>query len=93
MEGFIYLIQSIKSTKQYLGSTNNPNKRIIEHNNKECESTRNYAPWKYIAIIKVGDLTKARKIEYYIKRQKEKLTVKNVIKSLNKYFEMYNTDG
>jgi putative endonuclease len=87
MGGFIYLIKSIKNGRLYLGSTDNPTRRISEHNNQICEATRDFIPWKCILIINLEDLTIARKVEYYIKRQKEKLTVQNIIKILNRYFE------
>jgi len=85
MEGFIYLIESIKNKKRYLGSTDNPSRRILEHNQGKCEATKYFLPWRCLIIINVDSLTEARRIEYYIKRQKEELTIKNVIKSLNRY--------
>jgi putative endonuclease len=86
MEGFIYLIKSVNNDKLYLGSTNNPNNRITEHNKGKCKATSKNVPWKCLLVIKIGTLQEAKKIEYYIKHQKEKLTVKNIIKALNRYF-------
>jgi len=85
--GYIYLLESINFSKSYLGSTDNPSRRIAEHNNGKCKTTDKFKPWKCIFIINVGDLTTAKKIEYYLKQQKEKLTVQNIIKSMNRYFE------
>jgi len=90
MKGFIYLIESIKNKKRYLGSTDNPTRRITEHNKGICKTTKHSLPWRCILLINVGDLTSARKIEYYIKKEKEKLTTRNIIKILNSY---YNKDG
>ncbi len=87
MNGYIYLLESLKNEKRYLGSTDNPNQRINAHNQGRCDFTQQYRPWKCILIINVGDINEARKIEYYIKKQKEKLKVENIIKSLNRYFE------
>jgi predicted GIY-YIG superfamily endonuclease len=86
MEGFIYLIESVKNKKRYLGSTDNPARRINEHNKGKCITTRRDMPWKCLLIINVGLLTDAKKIEYYIKIQKEKFTVENIIKALNRYY-------
>ena len=87
MDGYIYLIESIKNGKLYFGSTNRPGIRIKEHNDKICKATRNFIPWRCLLIIKVNDLQEARKIEYYIKRYKEKLNTKNIVKILNNYFQ------
>ena len=86
--GYIYLLESKKYNKLYLGSSDNPTRRIQYHNDGYSKATKNFTPWNCLLVIKIGTLEKARKAEYYIKRQKEKLTVKNVIKALNKYFSM-----
>ena len=86
-DGFIYLIESIEYKKLYLGSTDNPSRRITEHNNGNCKTTNKFKPWKCLAVIKIGDLSLAKKVEYYIKKQKEKLNIQNIIKALNRYFE------
>ena len=87
IKGFIYLIESIKNKKRYLGSTNNSVIRISEHNRGYVKATRINKPWKYIMVINIGSLKEAREIEYYIKRQELQLTVRNVIKILNWYYE------
>jgi len=86
MKGYIYLIESIVNNKRYLGSTNNPSIRIKEHNDGVCKSTKYNSPWKCLVIIYIGNLVVARRAEYYIKRQKEKLTIQNVVKNLNQFF-------
>jgi len=40
----IYLIESVKNKRRYLGSTNNPAKRINEHNNQRVEATKDFIP-------------------------------------------------
>jgi len=87
MKGYIYLIESVKNFNRYCGSTINPTKRIRQHNNGEVKATKKGIPWKCLLIICIGNITEAKKIEYYIKRQKEKLTIRNIIKILNRYFE------
>jgi len=84
--GFIYLLESVKYKQRYLGSTNNPNRRIKEHNSKGVEATKQKTPWKCIFVINVENLNEARKIEKYIKIHKEKLTIENIIKILHRYY-------
>ena len=86
MNGFLYLLESVKSKRRYLGSTINPNNRIFEHNNNRVKATKNKGPWKCLFIINVGDIAEAKKIEFYIKRQKERLSVRNVVKIINEYY-------
>jgi putative endonuclease len=85
--GYIYLLISDKNKKLYLGSTINPNIRIKQHNNGEVKSTIFSKPWRFLLIVNIGTEEEARKIEYYIKAQKIKLNVKNVIRAINWYFE------
>jgi len=86
--GYIYLLESKKYNKFYLGSTDNLARRIEYHNNGYSKATKNFIPWNCILIIKIGTLKEARRAEYYIKKQKEKLVIKNIIKSLNRYFSI-----
>jgi predicted GIY-YIG superfamily endonuclease len=84
--GFIYLLESIKANKYYLGSTNCPARRIAQHNKGVVTATMNYLPWRCLFVIYIGTLTEAKRVEYYIKKQKLKLYPQNVIKILNWYF-------
>jgi putative endonuclease len=61
MEGFIYLLESIKNNNLYLGSTNDPAFRINEHNKGFCKTTKKGTPWKCILIVKMNNLIEARK--------------------------------
>lgn len=88
--GYIYLLKSKEFSKLYLGSTDNPSRRIKYHNDGYSKATRNFKPWDCLLVINVGNLQEARRIEYYIKENKEKLVIQNVIKSLNRYFEKYS---
>ena len=86
-EGFIYLLKSKNFTdKYYLGSCENPQLRIEQHNKGLNKSTATHKPWKCILVINVGSVQEARKIEYYIKKNKESLNIKTVIKLIHKYY-------
>jgi len=88
MKGFIYLLKSEKDpNKYYLGSTCDPAKRIKHHCGGFTHSTKSLRPLKCELLINVGLIESARIIERYIKNQKEKLCVENVIKSLNRYYK------
>jgi len=85
--GFIYLIESVNFSKLYLGSTEDPNRRIKQHNSGTCETTGRFYPWRFLLIINVGTIDEARIIEKYIKSFKEKLEIKNIIKALSQYYK------
>jgi len=45
---YVYLLESAKVKKLYIGCTNNIKKRVIEHNNGDSEYTKSYIPWKLV---------------------------------------------
>jgi putative endonuclease len=45
---FAYIIQSEKTYRYYTGSTDELEKRLRRHNNRETISTRNGVPWKLV---------------------------------------------
>ena len=83
---FLYLLESLKYKSRYLGSTNCPGRRIKEHNSRKVEATKLKAPWRCVFVINVGDLNTAREIEMYIKKNKEALSIENIVKILNRYY-------
>lgn len=45
---YVYAIQSLKDNKFYTGFTDNLERRIKEHNNKEEPSTKSRAPFRLV---------------------------------------------
>ena len=41
---FVYILQSLKDNKRYIGSTNEIQRRVEEHNSGKVKSTRNRIP-------------------------------------------------
>jgi len=46
----VYIIQSIKNHRYYIGQTSNIENKIKRHNLGQVKSTRNYIPWKIIKL-------------------------------------------
>jgi putative endonuclease len=44
----VYILQSLKDNRYYIGSTNNLKRRFIEHNRGQTRSTANRKPFKLI---------------------------------------------
>ena len=64
---FVYIIKSISIEFLYVGSTNDLDRRILEHNEKGVQSTKHYAPLELEAYIAVKTEKKARELEKYLK--------------------------
>ena len=65
---FVYIIKSNNYKWHYVGSTNNINKRLKEHNLKKVTSTKYYAPFKLIFLKKFNTKKEARSCERKIKK-------------------------
>ena len=76
---YVYVIRSIESSYQYIGSTNNVEKRLDEHNRGETKSTKPYMPLKLEAYVAVRTEAKARELEKYFKTGSGKAILKKRI--------------
>ncbi len=64
---FVYIIQSKKNNSFYKGITNDPIRRLKEHNNREEKSTKRYAPWELVCLIEKSDKSQALSLEKKLK--------------------------
>ena len=71
---FIYILYSPSADKYYVGYTEDPFKRVIDHNTTLFHTyTSKYRPWKLIACFECGNnRSDAMKIEKFIKKQKSR---------------------
>jgi len=61
---YVYILKSKKDKKLYTGCTNDLKKRLLQHNNKKVESTRNRVPFiliHYQAFVNKEDAFKMEK--------------------------------
>ena len=82
MKYFIYILKSIEFDKTYIGITNNPERRLREHNAGKSIYTRKYKPWEIVYNEEVLDRKAAREKEKYFKSSSGR---KKVIVILNKH--------
>ena len=68
MSRFVYILESQKNKTYYIGSTNNLERRLDEHNSGKVKYTKNLKPWKLKFFKKYDSLTEARKVEYKQRR-------------------------
>jgi len=65
---FVYIIQSISnSDRYYTGLTDDPDRRLDEHNKGESIHTNKYRPWKFVNVISFENDQKAFNFERYLK--------------------------
>ena len=66
-EYYVYILVVNNYSRSYVGKTNNPRRRIAEHNQGKHISTKAYRPWKMIHLEKFNSEEDARKREKYLK--------------------------
>jgi putative endonuclease len=82
MDYFVYILHSQSVDKFYVGHSPDPSKRLSEHNSYTNQSkfTAKYQPWTLVAQILVSQIRgEAMKVERYIKKQKSKAFIKEII--------------
>jgi len=80
MKGYLYILKSDKTGKYYIGSSDNPQRRLeTQHNAGFVRSTKNGIPWKLIFKQEYVNLPMARKIEYKLKKLKSRVIIEKII--------------
>ena len=64
---FVYAIRSLVDKRIYVGITENPERRLSEHNKGRTKSTKGYVPWELFYQEKVITRTDARNREKFLK--------------------------
>jgi putative endonuclease len=83
MDFYIYIIYSSSFDKFYIGHSENPWRRIEEHNaDIHHKFTSSYMPWELRAVFKLnGSRGEAMKIEKFIKKQNSRKLILKMIES------------
>lgn len=81
MKGFVYILQSLKNQRFYIGSTNDLERRVLEHNSGKNKYTNLNKPFKLVFSQIFEELTMARKVEYKLKQLKSRRVIFNIIES------------
>jgi len=67
----------------YVGSTNNIDRRLFEHNSNTVIATKGRGPWLLVFIQEVETTQQARKIEYRLKRLKRRDYIDKIVQEQN----------
>ena len=76
---FVYVLKRVNNEFIYIGSTNNLNRRLLEHNEGQVLSTKHYAPFEIEAYVAVKTEKRARELEKYFKTGSGKAVLKKRI--------------
>ncbi|MBI2630766.1 GIY-YIG nuclease family protein [Candidatus Nomurabacteria bacterium] len=64
---YTYILKSLIKEKFYVGSTDNLERRMKEHNSGLSYYTKRYMPWRLLYKEKYNNIIDARKREKYFK--------------------------
>jgi putative endonuclease len=78
---FVYILKSIAFGTYYVGSTNDIERRIRQHNSGYSFYTRSKRPWKLCYTDAFDSLSDARKRENQIKSWKKRKAIEKLIYS------------
>jgi putative endonuclease len=84
---YIYILRSASSTLCYVGHSDDPWRRLVEHNTSPHNTyTSKHRPWTLEAVYQVGnDRSEAMRIEKFIKKQKSKALLEKLIEGSELY--------
>ena len=75
----VYILYSQSKDKYYIGYTQNPSERLLEHNAGATPSTRPGIPWILVYIEEYSDKSAAMKREIAIKKMKSRRYIEKLI--------------
>lgn len=76
---YVYILQSDKNGRYYIGSTNNLVRRLVEHNSGQTKSLKNLLPMRLVFSKGYEEVGKARKMELHLKKLKSRVIIEKVI--------------
>jgi len=82
MYGYVYIIQSLRNNRYYVGSSEDSVRRLNEfHNLGKVKATKFLLPWKLVFIQKFENMTVARKIEWKLKKIKSRVILNRIVET------------
>ena len=78
----LYVLQSQRDNRTYVGSTDNFERRLLEHNSGRVVSTKHRTPFKVLFTEELETLKEARKRELYYKSGAGRRKLKKLFEKL-----------
>ncbi len=76
---YVYILESELNGRFYIGYSESPDRRLIEHNSGKVKSTRPYRPWKKVYSEQFSTEIEAIRREREIKSQKSRIYILKLI--------------
>jgi len=67
---FVYVLWSVSGRRFYIGVSEDPEHRIIQHNSQSVGWTARHRPWRLVLVERHPDYRTARQREMFLKAQK-----------------------
>lgn len=80
MSCYVYILRSLKNHSFYVGSSDSPQIRLIDHNLGRSSYTKNNRPYVLVFAQKFNSLSEARTVEMKIKSWKRRDFIEKIIK-------------
>ncbi|OAQ38750.1 hypothetical protein A5893_11925 [Pedobacter psychrophilus] len=82
---YLYILYSISSDKYYLGYSEDPERRLLEHNNTgRVTYTSKHRPWIIKKVIELSsNRAFAMEVEKIIKKAKSRVIIEKIITNAN----------
>jgi putative endonuclease len=77
---YTYILYSGKIDRYYIGACTDIVRRLQEHNSGKSKFTSTGKPWVVVHTEEFGSLEEAKKRETYIKKQKSRVFIENLIR-------------
>jgi putative endonuclease len=78
---YVYILKSLKSGRFYIGYSEDPDRRLSEHNSGKVLSTRNHRPWVKVFVETFPTALEAIRREREIKSRKSKKFIEDLIRN------------
>ncbi|MDO8530456.1 MAG: GIY-YIG nuclease family protein [bacterium] len=75
----VYILQSEKSGRYYIGSTGNMERRLVEHNSGKTKSLRCSRPLRIVFRKEFVEESDARQVERKLKKLKSRTIIEQII--------------
>ena len=78
---FVYVLESVKDGRYYVGATGDLEDRLKRHNSGQSKSTRLHVPYIIMYTESFSTLSEARRRELEIKKRKSRSYIERLIRS------------
>ena len=78
--GYLYILQSEKNQRYYIGSTGDLARRLVEHNSGKTKSLVNLLPMQLVFSKSYENLQEARAMENKLKKFKSRDILERIIR-------------